>query len=123
MTDPDGKRDVNLFSYGTLQDPAVQKANFGRLLEGRPDALPGYRSSIVQITDPEVLAVSGAAWHPIVTPTGDPADQVQGTVFMITESELAAADEYEVSDYIRIGVTLASGTHAWVYVEADQNDE
>ncbi|GAA4581489.1 gamma-glutamylcyclotransferase [Planotetraspora phitsanulokensis] len=123
MTGPEDKRDISLFSYGTLQDPAVQTANFGRLLEGRPDALPGYKSSIVQITDPEVLAVSGAAWHPIVTATGDPADQVQGTVFRITESELAAADEYEVSDYTRIRVTLLSGTHAWVYVEADQSDE
>ncbi|GAA1286933.1 UDP-N-acetylmuramate--alanine ligase [Planotetraspora silvatica] len=117
------KRDVRLFSYGTLQDPAVQTANFGRLLEGRPDALPGYRTSIVEVTDPEVVAVSGVAWHPIVTATGDPADQVQGTVFDISASELAAADEYEVSDYTRIRVTLLSGLDAWVYVEAEQDGE
>lgn len=123
MTDIEVKRDVRLFSYGTLQDPAVQTANFGRRLEGRPDALPGYRTSIVEVTDPDVVAVSGAAWHPIVTATGDPADQVQGTVFDISASELAAADEYEVSDYTRIRVTLLSGLDAWVYVEAKQNGE
>lgn len=35
---------VLLFSYGTLQDPAVQMANFGRLLEGTADQLVGYVS-------------------------------------------------------------------------------
>ncbi|RZJ42033.1 MAG: gamma-glutamylcyclotransferase, partial [Brevundimonas sp.] len=39
--------DVGLFSYGTLQDPNVQQANFGRLLEGSPDRLPGYETGWV----------------------------------------------------------------------------
>ena len=33
---------VLLFSYGTLRDTVVQMANFGQLLSGRPDSLPGY---------------------------------------------------------------------------------
>jgi hypothetical protein len=37
--------DILLFSYGTLQDRAVQVANFGRLLLGRPDSLPGYTNA------------------------------------------------------------------------------
>ena len=34
------------------------------------------------------------------------------------EQELAAADAYEVSDYKRVRVALASGLTAWVYVQA-----
>ncbi|RJT86254.1 gamma-glutamylcyclotransferase, partial [Arthrobacter frigidicola] len=45
-------------------------------------------------------------------------DSVAGTVFQISEEELAAADRYEVADYKRVAVTLASGLTAWVYVRA-----
>jgi hypothetical protein len=110
--------EVLLFSYGTLQDPAVQLANFGRRLEGAPDALPGFRTDLVEITDPEVVAESGLTHHPIVRPSGEPADRVPGTVFRITQTELEAADAYEVDDYRRVSVRLASGATAWVYVEA-----
>jgi gamma-glutamylcyclotransferase (GGCT)/AIG2-like uncharacterized protein YtfP len=51
-----------------------------------------------------------------VVHTGDPTDRIEGTVFLITEDELAAADTYEVLDYTRIQVSLQSGTDAWVYV-------
>jgi len=69
---------VLLFSYGTLQDKAVQLANFGRELVGQHDAMLGYAQSWVE----------------------------------------AAADAYEVSDYKRVSVALASGLTAWVYVQA-----
>jgi Gamma-glutamyl cyclotransferase, AIG2-like len=105
-----------LFSYGTLRDPAVQLANFGRRLDGRDDALPGYAVRMLKITDPDVLAVSGETHHPIVVATGNPDDQVAGTVFDVTEEDLIAADGYEVDDYHRILVSLASGARAWVYV-------
>jgi len=39
-------------------------------------------------------------------------------VFEISETELAAADEYEVDDYHRVAVPLRSGDRAWVYVFA-----
>ncbi|WEK28824.1 MAG: gamma-glutamylcyclotransferase [Candidatus Pseudomonas phytovorans] len=106
-----------LFSYGTLQDKAVQLSQFGRELVGCADRMTGYKQSWVEITDPEVLAVSGKAHHPIVSPSSDPADSVSGTVFQITDQELRAADAYEVSDYKRVCVTLASGLTAWVYVK------
>ena len=61
----------------------------------------GYRLDMVEITDPEVLRASGQKFHPIVSPTGMPADEVAGQVFRITPAELAAADDYEVSDYKR----------------------
>lgn len=109
-----------LFSYGTLRDPAVQRANFGRELAGRPDALPGYAVRMLEITDPDVLAASGETHHPIVVATGDEADQVQGVVFEVTDVDLVAADGYEVDDYHRVLVPLASGPLAWVYVSATE---
>lgn len=105
-----------LFSYGTLRDPAVQRANFGRELSGREDELPGYRLELLEISDPHVLDLSGLARHPIVVDSGDPRDRVPGMVFEVTDEELAAADQYEVDDYERVLTTLGSGDAAWVYV-------
>jgi gamma-glutamylcyclotransferase (GGCT)/AIG2-like uncharacterized protein YtfP len=109
---------IRLFSYGTLQLEPVQMALFGRLPEGMKDSMPGYRHSMIEITDPDVIAKCGKAWHPIVTHSDDPTDLVEGTVFQITEAELAAADAYEVADYKRIQVRLKSGIDAWIYVKA-----
>lgn len=109
---------IPLFSYGTLQQENVQLATFGRLLEGRPDALTGFALAPIRISDPRVIAVSGAAIHHIAHRTGDPADIVPGILFAITPAELAAADTYEV-DYGRIEVVLASGETAFVYADAD----
>lgn len=106
-----------LFSYGTLQQENVQLATFGRLLKGAPDALVGFKQELVEITDPDVLAKSGKRFHPIVMRSGVDSDRIEGTVFEITVEELAAADRYEVDDYERIAVTLASGSGAWVYVQ------
>jgi hypothetical protein len=108
---------VLLFSYGTLQQREVQLASFGRELDGRPDRLPGFELTTVAITDPGVVAVSGSAEHPIARATGDPADEVPGTVFELTPQELEAADAYEVDDYARVLAPLASGAQAWVYAQ------
>lgn len=107
-----------LFSYGTLQLDSVQRATFGRLLQGTPDTLVGFRLERLAIRDAAVIAASGATHHPIVRATGHFEDTVRGTLFHITPAELAAADEYEVDDYARVRVTLASGTTAWVYAAA-----
>ena len=106
--------DILLFSYGTLQDRAVQLANFGRLLLGRPDTLPGYILLPITINDPAVVALSGKSQHMIARRT-DAAGEVTGMVFEITAQELAAADRYEVAEYTRVEVTLKSGVRAWVY--------
>ena len=108
----------HLFSYGTLQQDDVQRATFGSLLAGSADALPGYSQAMVAIDDPQVVATSGKTHHPIVRHSGDAADRVAGTVFEITDAELAQADAYEVDAYRRVAVTLASGRAAWVYVDA-----
>ena len=107
-----------LFSYGTLQQDRVQIATFGRRLQGRTDALVGYRLSTVTIEDPEVIAKSGKKSHPIVVFSGKNEDRVQGTVFEVSEAELASADAYEVDAYRRVPAQLASGLSAWVYVDA-----
>jgi gamma-glutamylcyclotransferase (GGCT)/AIG2-like uncharacterized protein YtfP len=110
-----GTTDARLFSYGTLQLPAVQHETFGRLLEGAEDRLPAHRTDWVTITDPEVIATSGTDRHPLVPP-GGPGDVVEGMVFTITAEELAGADTYEVDDYRRVAARLASGLDAWVYL-------
>lgn len=109
---------VLLFSYGTLQDEAVQLTTFGRRLTGQADSMLGYSQHWVEITDPQVLATSGKTHHPIVVPSADSQDSVAGTVFQISEQELQAADDYEVADYKRVSVSLASQLTAWVYVKA-----
>ncbi len=107
-----------LFSYGTLQQDDVQRATFGRLLAGRRDTLPGYAQGLYEIGDPEVVATSGKTHHPILQPSGHSADRVDGTVFEISDAELAQADAYEVAAYRRVEATLASGLLAWVYIDA-----
>ncbi|MBA3677147.1 MAG: gamma-glutamylcyclotransferase [Sphingosinicella sp.] len=112
-----------LFSYGTLRQDDVQRALFGRLVEGQPDAVKGYVLSTVRIDDPDVVAKSGSAVHPIMVATGDPADEIEGMVFTISDSDLAAVDRYETAAYRRVEARLRSGRRAWAYEEADRSDE
>jgi len=107
---------VRLFSYGTLQLPEVQLANYGRLLDGEPDALIGYRLIPLEIDDPEVVRISGKAVHTIACASGDPNDRVLGVAYFLTEAELVATDAYEADAYTRVEVTLESGWNALVYV-------
>lgn len=110
---------VLLFSYGTLQLPDVQLGTYGRLLEGRPDALAGWALEPMRISDPEVVRLSGLAVHTTARRTGDPADRIEGPVFTISQAELQATDAYEV-DPIRIETGLESGARAYVYVSPDE---
>lgn len=108
-----------LFSYGTLQQEDVQQSTFGRLLQGQKDELSGFEQSLVRIADPGIVAASGKTHHANVTPTNRNDSRVAGTVFEVTDAELAAADQYEQSAaYTRVTATLASGKRAWVYVYA-----
>ena len=107
---------VVLFSYGTLRQPEVQRATFGRLLEGTPDSITGYELATLTITDPAVVATSGSDQHPVLRRSSRPGAAVPGTAFRISADELLAADGYEVDDYTRVRVTLESGGTAWVYV-------
>ena len=55
----------------------------------------------------------------ILRHTGNPADRVDGTVYLLTPDELQAADAYETNAYIRIAVSLASGDPAFVYARPE----
>ena len=112
---------VALFSYGTLQDPKVQIATYGRLVKGEMDSLSRYRLVELLIDDAHVVSVSGKEVHTIARYTGDPADRIAGTVLFLTPGELVSSDNYEVEAYARTEVTLESGRTAFVYVEAGKS--
>ena len=103
-----------LFSYGTLRDAAVQRAVFGRTVEGTPDAITGYRLRDVKISSAQAAAISGTDAHTIMEPGDGPP--IEGMLFVISAADLARADAYESAEYTRIEVRLRSGTDAWVYV-------
>ena len=108
-----------LFTYGTLQLEEVQLATFGRKLEGRHDALPGYRLVTIKIRDEDFVVKSGTADHHNLQFTGDASDLVEGIVFAVTTSELKQSDAYEPEGYKRTHVQLASGATAWIYLASD----
>ena len=107
-----------LFSYGTLQQEAVQISTFGRVLRGGPDALVGFELSTLKVEDPAFVAASHRSEHAIVRFNGRDDSRVNGMVLELTDGELAQADAYEPAGYARVLGTLASGKQAWVYAEA-----
>jgi len=68
----------HLFSYGTLQDEAVQHSTFGRRLQGAPDSLPGYKIQMIAIQDQAFVAASGASHHCNLRHTRNQTDVVEG---------------------------------------------
>jgi gamma-glutamylcyclotransferase (GGCT)/AIG2-like uncharacterized protein YtfP len=108
-----------VFSYGTLRQANVQQALFGHQVPTVDDALPGWRLDWLTITDQEVIRKSGTDRHPILRKTNSTGSVVGAYLELESDAELAAVDEYEVGDYLRVEVTLASGISAWVYVAAD----
>ena len=109
---------VKLFVYGSLRQPEVQRALFGREVEAAPDTLSGFALASVTIDDAEVVAKSGSASHRILDATNDPGDRVSGQVLTLNMAELASADAYETKDYARFAVRLESGIEAFVYARA-----
>lgn len=108
-----------LFSYGTLQREDIQLSTFGRRLNGQRDELVGYQPALVEIGDAALATRLGKTHHANVMPTKKAKSRVAGTVFEITEAELADCDIYEAPfEYVRVTATLASGLAAWVYVHA-----
>lgn len=108
-----------LFTYGTLRDPAIQLRVFGRTLSGTADQLLGFAQTSFEVQDPAFTAIYGAR-HTIVQHTGRDTDRTPGTVFDLTDAELAMADAYEPAGYRRVPVRFASGREGWVYTEVDR---
>jgi hypothetical protein len=108
-----------LFSYGTLQLESVQLATFGRLLAGKPNAILGFQETMMEMKDPEVIAISGKTHHPIAAFSGNPRHRVDGMAFEVSDDELRRADGYETNPaYRRFEAQLMSGGKAWVYADA-----
>ena len=108
-----------LFSYGTLQQEDVQLATLGRRLEGHRDEIVGFEPSQVRIEDPAIAARLGKTHHNNVTATGNTSSRVAGTVFEVTDEEIARIDGYErVFSYVRLTAPLASGRACWLYAHA-----
>jgi hypothetical protein len=104
-----------LFSYGSLQQAAVQLATFGHPLPGTRDELVGFAVKPLRRGDKQLAnAVRSTAAQ----------DRVTGTTYELTDAELLAADAYERAEsYARIAVTLVSGADAWMYVEAASSSD
>ena len=97
----------NLFTYGTLRDPATQERLLGRLLgDGAPDTLRGY-----------TLARLRGIHSDYTVARPQPGSTVQGRLYQVTDEELALLDDYEGEAYQRVSVTLMSKTRAWLYCE------
>ena len=107
----DNRQDgVWLFAYGTLREPAVQRAVFGREPESELDALAGYRLATVSL---------GGATYRTLRPASDGGERIEGLVLRLRAPELARADAYEGdTDYVRVSVALESGRSVFVYVSA-----
>ncbi|MFI1100424.1 GDSL-type esterase/lipase family protein [Streptomyces melanogenes] len=105
-----------LFSFGTLMDERVQTALFGQAVPTAPASLSGYTTRPIAITDESVIATSGLDVH--LTLEREYGAVVEGAMLRLTDQDLAAADAYEVDDYVRRRVLLSSGESAWAYLDA-----
>ncbi|MFD0796218.1 DUF4286 family protein [Maribacter chungangensis] len=94
-----------LFTYGTLQEEAVQLGVFSRLLHGSCDTLPKYKIASKKVADR----------YPTLEHTKNEKDQITGQVYTVSPEELKQVDAYEGAAYERIQITLVSGRKAWAY--------
>lgn len=101
----------NLFAYGTIQHKSVQLSLLGVLLEAqRTDALPDHKLAKVFADDD---------YYPAALP--EQGSSIPGTVYQVSDEQLAILDDYEGSSYVRRSFQLASGYIALVYVPSSLN--
>lgn len=98
----------NLFVYGLLKKPEIQKEVIGRIIKGLDDSIKGYKKSTIEING-EIF--------PILIKSNSPRDFIFGKVLEVSEEELKKIDEYETDAYKRKKVILLSGKEVWVYVK------
>ena len=98
----------NLFVYGLLKKPEIQKKVIGRIAESSEDSLKGYKKSQINI-EREIF--------PILINSKNPYDFVFGFVIEVSEDELKKIDKFETDVYKRKNVVLSSGKESWVYVK------
>lgn len=98
----------NLFVYGLLKKPEIQKKIIGRIVEGSEDSIKGYKISQINIEN-EIF--------PILIKSNSPRDFVVGLVLEVSDDELKKIDKYKTDAYKRKKVVLSSGRESWVYVK------
>lgn len=108
------ENEIYLFSYGTLQNPKIQKNLFGRTLIGKHDKLKGFELRSIRIPDE-----AEATEYPIIYISENNSEVINGVVFKIMKTEIYVVDEYEGEFYRRIQATLESGKSAMIYVAAN----
>lgn len=99
-----------LFAYGSLREEEVQKTVFGRILTGITGKLEGYAVKIIEIEEE-----FGLEEYPIIVPSEDTNDSIDGILYELTMDELSLSDTYEGNSYTRIQVQLRSSRVVWVY--------
>ena len=88
---------------------------YGRVLTGDPDELVGWVCTAIAVPAWHKAAAAGLSHYANLEP--DARSRVAGTVFEITNEELAVTDAYERdAEYRRLATVLASGRTAWIYV-------
>ena len=100
---------IQLFTYGTLQDPRIQLKLFGKTLIGKPDTLMGFHQKQILL---------GAQYYPTLVQK-DPQyseEKITGTCYTLSQRDLTICDYYEGTAYQRIRVELVSKNTAWVYI-------
>lgn len=107
-----------LFSYGTLQNPAIQLEIFGRKLTGSNDRLWGFRIGQLQLATGNEPNQDNIQSYPVAITSDQPTDFIEGKTYHLTPKELLQADLYETNAYKRAKVQLESGRSAWVYLSA-----
>ena len=96
----------DLFVYGTLQFPEVLRALLGRVPDGSPTTLDGWRAA----------ALARRPYPGLVQ-----ADATVGGMLLtgLRAEELEVLDEYESGPYDLRKLSLADGRPAWSYVWTD----
>jgi gamma-glutamylcyclotransferase (GGCT)/AIG2-like uncharacterized protein YtfP len=108
-----------IFSYGSLQEEAVQLSVYGRVLRAEPDEILNCVRERIAVPSRHKAAASGVTHYANVTFTAGSGGRVAGKVLELTETELTLTDDYERdAEYVRVTTILASGRHAWVYVSS-----
>lgn len=95
-----------IFVYGTLKNPSVQKKAFGKRRKGIPDVLKNYIRSKTKIHN--------KTYSIIIKKQGR---YVRGLLLSVSRKELQLIDAYETRAYRRRSVVLRSGKRAWAYVK------
>jgi gamma-glutamylcyclotransferase (GGCT)/AIG2-like uncharacterized protein YtfP len=98
----------NLFAYGSLRKKKYKKL-FWTNTKRSSRKIIRYEVKRIEIEE------FGLENYPIITPTEDDSDCIEGIVYELTVEELQLSDTYEGNSYSRIQVPLKSKQMVWAY--------